>query len=79
MLQPTQQKVIEVLEEHSKVRGIDLNTRLDSLGYDSIDTLGLLIKLEDIFNISIDNPEMLADLGTVEDLADEMYKKRPWQ
>jgi len=79
MLQPTQKKVIEILEEHGQVRGIDITTRLDSLGYDSIDTLRLLIKLEDAFNISINNPEIFADFGTVEDLADEMYKRRPWQ
>lgn len=67
-------KVEQVMAKKLKVDSIDPNKELRELGLDSLDTVELLLELEDEFGIQF-NSEELKTLKKVSDLYDAITAK----
>lgn len=60
--------VIKAVEEETGAKNLTAETRIDSLGIDSLDFIALVQTLENLFNCRIEGEEYV-HLQTVEDLA----------
>lgn len=70
----TLERVIKVLAEHLEMdeSEITAETTMEELGVDSLDTVEILMEMEDEFEISIQPSEV--KITTVGELADEIDK-----
>ena len=61
--------IIKVIAEtmHMDVDKIEADTRLESLGIDSLKAINILFELEEIYDIEIPN-ELIPELETVQDI-----------
>ena len=64
--------VIRLIYEDAYLKDVKLTTKIEDLGFDSIDEISLLMKIEEYFNISLDETEFYDGIETVQDLCDKI-------
>jgi acyl carrier protein len=68
-------KVSEIIANRKGVQpsAIQLNQSFEELGMDSLDSVELISDLEEVYNVSIPNQELLA-IKTVKEAVESLYK-----
>ena len=67
------EKVRKILAEYKDIdeSGIELDSKFEDMGFDSLDTVELIMNLEDEFGISIEMSDTLKTVGAVVALIEE--------
>lgn len=61
-------------DNHKNIKSITLKTNLKKIGVDSLDLITYVIEIEKIFNLKIEDSELL-DLNLVEDIVNLISNK----
>lgn len=67
--------VRKIIKERKRIDCIELDTRLDSLNFDSLDIVEISLELEDEFHIDFTSEE-ITSLVTIGDLVKIIERKR---